>query len=551
MSSVSGPSGAPDPDVIDLDAEPAAPAGAAVATPATPQTQPPISRIPLTNPAGRPMPPMPPMPPEEPPATPEPAAAEPTEVIDLDLEPPVAAPAPAAPSTPAAPAAPPPKTIEEQRRELVEGMRKNPAWAAVPAGTQGAIDRVLTTSGTPAVADALGKLVSQSGFATRLSELGQQSLVDLVRRNPAGAAQVNSNYGELSNLVGSDGYDRLASEDRERALRVLADKPFIGKVFGPLLNNPTFRGLDQSSKSQVLDRIDRSPADRATGTVLVEQMNLNFRAAAANGKAQEALKYLKVLEGGESGWSALGVGLLTGGAGALGLAGANYFGQDVVKDKIADLLSGPDANDVYRAIERNGEGKVHDLMEQLLESPGDGDTRGRLVKILDKLDADNAAKFISNMAHGIGKELEKEKIFDAVAKGFSLSANVNGVDVGIQPGGVISVGAPEFDVQGVKVKDLKLGFDPNPLREALERQKDKNYRNLLTEVLDSFTKNHELMSSPERWSDRQMREYFDAIRRLPGGAGASDLTAAVGRPNFRQPTSITPAGGAAPGANPP
>jgi hypothetical protein len=160
------------------------------------------------------------------------------------------------------------------------------------------------------------------------------------------------------------------------------------------------------------------------------------------------------------------------------------------------------------------------------------------------LDPDNAAKFISNLSYGIGKELQKENLFDAVAKGFSLSGTVDGAEIAVSGNGV-SVGVPSMNVYGHSVKDLKLAFDPGPLRAALANKKDKDYRNLLTEVLDSFTKNHELMSSAERWGDREKREYFDAIKRLPGGGGASDLTAPVATPTFRNPGGVTP------GATPP
>jgi hypothetical protein len=460
-----------------------------------------------------------------------PSASNPPQPAVDDDAPPPAAPPPAAPPAPA-PSAPP--RIGDERRRLADALHDDPAWAAVPAATQRAIDNVVSTEGSPALAGELRKLIAQPGFSTRLVSPARDALVELVRIAPERAADVNRSYGDLANFFSGTGYSRLAPEDQERTRMLLSDKPSVARPLADLVNDPAFRALGQDDKSALFQRIGAAPdAQQAAALIGLEKSHLAVSNAAADVKAQQVLKYLDVLQKGESPWTSVAGGLL--GGPILGLGGlaigplANALGQGHVKDKIADLLSGPDADAVWSSLENHAEGRVHDLMSQLVEKPGSSDTRTRLSRILGKLDPDNSAKFLSDMSHAVGKELKREDVFDAVAKGFKLSGNVGGAQIGIE-NGAVAVGAPDFSVGGVPVKDLKLSFDPGPLRQTLAKQKEKDYQDLLTEVLDGFTKNHELMSSPQRWDDAEKREYFDAIRRLPGGQGASEIAAPVARP---------------------
>lgn len=411
----------------------------------------------------------------------------------------------------------------------METIREDAGWAGIHASTRAQIEHVLTTVGDEALASELTTLINQPGFGTRLSELSQASLVDLMRLNRESAAGVNERYGELKGFFQDNAYERLSSGDQGRVRAFLSDFPGSAEELAPLVDSEGFRGLSEEQKEDLFERLTSMPNETAARAMLgVERFTLGMRTGSAEEKAERVLEIVTNLERAESGWSVAGLSLLSPLAGG-GLVVGNYFGQDRWKNEIAELLGGEDGDAVYRALEREGEGRVHDMMEQLLEEPGDGDTRTRLVKILDALNPDSAARFISNLSHGIGKELDQVDIFDAVAKGFSLSGTVDGVGVAVRDGAV-SISAPEFNVEGHTVKDLKLGFDPKPLREALKEQEQRDYRHLLTEVLDSFTKNHELDSSPLRWSDSEKREYLEAIRRLPGGGGASDLSAPVSRP---------------------
>ncbi len=418
-------------------------------------------------------------------------------------------------------------SISADRRQLIDQIIEDPHWDAVPALAQEQMEHILATAGSPEVFSELKAMIAQAGFATRLSDGARGSLLELVRLQPSSAGAVNANFASLRTLFEGVGYERLAAADQQRVRVFLCTRPEVGGAIGELVSDSGFRSLDQERKVALFDRLER--AEDPLKAIMVEKLNLSDVSADAEIKADKILRMLANLEDLEDPKLYAIAGILGVGGVAGGLAAANYFGQGWFKNQITDLMSGPDADDVYRALALKGKGQIHDVMEQLVESPGRSESRTRLVRILDKLSPDNAARFVSDMSLAVGRELDKVDVFDAVVRSFSLNAYVDslGINAGIRDG-VVTADLPG-ELVGVK-GDLSLDFDPHPLRQALKLQKHQDFESLITEVLDTFTKNHDLASSPQRWSDDQKREYFATITRLAGGDGVSELTQPVNRP---------------------